>query len=84
MLANIGSKLTALPWKKYLKATALFLLRRLHVPVVPLLMVLMAEALFRSNFRQTYEWYLKHPNEFAFNYWIAFFLTLLGYTAAYP
>lgn len=60
-----------------LAAGALFFWKRLHIPAVPFILVLMLEALSRRSFRLTYDWVLEYPNEFWLNYWIALFLTLL-------
>jgi hypothetical protein len=68
---------SAIPWKKLGRRTALFLGRRLHLPVVPFLLVLVLESLQRTGIQRALDWLKEHPNEFALNYWIALFITLL-------
>lgn len=55
-----------------------FFLKRMHLIVIPFVLVAAAEALNRRSWSGSIDWISAHPNEFALNCWIAFFLALLA------
>lgn len=74
--------LKKVPWKSLGKQTGRFLLKRLYLLLIPLLTVLVLEALNRPDFSAVWGWIIERPDEFALNCWIAFFLTLIAAGAA--
>lgn len=81
LTAMLIKTIRSVPWRSGATAAARWIWKRLHLLLLPFLLVLMLEALSRTSFRLTYEWVLEMPDEFALNVWIAFFLTLLASAA---